>query len=91
MGRSARRKRSVSKQSEAGIARVLIVALWLRNRRHSPVRTRIIAPVQRLPFGSAQPSHGCVRDTDQLVEFPHIDMTDAGAQKNPVLSSWVAL
>ncbi len=29
-----------------------------------------------LPFRSVQPSHGCVRDTDQL-ERPLLDMTDA--------------
>ena len=69
---------------------------WLRSSRECGMSAlnepdpapRLGVPV---PFGSAQPSHGCVRDTDQLVEFPQIDMTDAGAQKNPVLSSWVAL
>ena len=40
--KGARRKRSVSKQSEAAIARVLIVAVWMRNRRHSPVRFRVV-------------------------------------------------
>jgi hypothetical protein len=44
-----------------------------------------------LPFGSVQDSHGCLRDTDQLVECPLIDMIDAAAQKNPVVNSWIAL
>ena len=39
-----------------------------------------------VPFDSAQPSHDCVRDTDQLVELPHIDITDAAAQKNLVVN-----
>jgi hypothetical protein len=39
-----------------------------------------------VPFGSAQPSHGCVRDTDQLVELPYIDITDAAAQENLVVN-----
>jgi hypothetical protein len=39
------------------------------------------------PFGSTQPSHSCVRDTDQLVELPLIGITDAAAQKNPVVNS----
>ena len=46
------------------------------------------APEVPMPFGSAQPSHGCVRDTDQLVELPLIDITDAVAQKNPVVNSY---
>ena len=46
------------------------------------------APEVPMPFGSAQPSHGCVRDTDQLVELPLIDITDAAAQKNPVINSY---
>ena len=46
------------------------------------------APEVPMPFGSAQPSHGCVRDTDQLVELHHIDITDAAAQKNPVVNSY---
>ena len=46
------------------------------------------APEVPMPFGSAQPSHGCVRDTDQLVELPLIDITDAAAQKNPVVNSY---
>ena len=33
------------------------------------------------PFGSTQPSHSCVRDTDRLVELPLIGITDAAAQK----------
>ena len=39
------------------------------------------------PFGSTQPSHSCVRDADQLVELPLIDIPDAAAQKNPVVNS----
>jgi hypothetical protein len=35
-----------------------------------------------VPFSSAQPSHGCVRDTDQLVYIHRIGITDAAAQKN---------
>ena len=46
------------------------------------------APEVPMPFGSAQPSHGCVRDTDQLVECHLIDITDAAAQKNPVVNSY---
>ena len=46
------------------------------------------APEVPMPFGSAQPSHGCVRDTDQLVELPLIGITDAAAQKNPVVNSY---
>ena len=46
------------------------------------------APEVPMPFGSAQPSHGCVRDTDQLVELPLIDITDAAAQKNPVVNPY---
>ena len=45
-------------------------------------------PGAPVPFGSAQPSHGCVRDTDQLVELPLIDIIDAAAQKNPVVNSY---
>ena len=44
-------------------------------------------PGAPVPFGSAPPSHGCVRDTDQLVELPLIDIIDAAAQKNPVVNS----
>ena len=59
---------------------------WLRSSRESGISAlnepdlapRLGFPV---PFGSAQPSHGCVRDTDQLVELHHIDITDAAAQK----------
>ena len=43
-------------------------------------------PEVPIPFGTAQPSHGCVRDTDQLVELPLIDITDAAAQKDPVVN-----
>ena len=43
-------------------------------------------PGAPVPFGSAQPSHGCVRDTDQLVELPLIDITDAAAQKNRIVN-----
>jgi hypothetical protein len=45
-------------------------------------------PGAPVPFGSAQPSHGCVRDTDRLVELPLIDIIDAAAQKNPVVNSY---
>ena len=41
-----------------------------------------------MPFGSTQPSQNCVHDTDQLVELPLIGMTDAAAQKNPVINSY---
>ena len=66
---------------------------WLRSSRESGISAlnepdpapRLGVPV---PFGSAQPSHGCVRDTDQLVELHHIDITDAAAQKNPVVNSY---
>ena len=66
---------------------------WLRSSRESGISAlnepdlapRLGFPV---PFGSAQPSHGCVRDTDQLVELHHIDITDAAAQKNPVVNSY---
>ena len=66
---------------------------WLRSSRESGISAlnepdpapRLGVPV---PFGSAQPSHGCVRETDQLVELHHIDMTDAAAQKNPVVNSY---
>ena len=66
---------------------------WLRSSRESGISAlnepdpapRLGVPV---PFGSAQPSHGCVRDTDQLlvVELHHMDMIDAAAQKNPVVN-----
>jgi hypothetical protein len=39
------------------------------------------APGVPVPFGSAQPSQGCVCDTDQLVELPLIDITDASSMK----------
>jgi len=66
---------------------------WLRSSRECGISAlnepdpapRLGVPV---PFGSAQPSHGCVRDTDQLVELHHIDITDAAAQKNPVVNSY---
>ena len=45
-------------------------------------------PGAPVPFGSAQPSHGCVCDTDQLVELPLIDIRDAAAQKNPVVNRY---
>ena len=50
------------------------------------------APEVPMPFGSAQPSHGCVRDTEQLTSrtqdlLPLIDIIDAAAQKNPVVNS----
>ena len=61
---------------------------WLRSSRECGISAlnepdpapRLGVPV---PFGSTQPSHGCVRDTDQLVELPLIDITDAAAQKKP--------
>ena len=54
---------------------------WLRSSRECGISAlnepdpapRLGAPV---PFGSTQPSHGCVRDTDQLVELPLIGITD---------------
>ena len=59
---------------------------WLRSSRECGISAlnepdpapRLGVPV---PFGSTQPSHGCVRDTDQLVELPLIGITDAAAQK----------
>jgi hypothetical protein len=39
-----------------------------------------------LPFGSAQLPHSCARDTDQLVELALFGITDAAAQKNPVVN-----
>ena len=45
-------------------------------------------PGASVPFGSTQPSQNCVHDTDQLVELPLIGMTDAAAQKNPVINSY---
>ena len=45
-------------------------------------------PGAPVPFGSAPPSHGCERDTDQLVELPLSDVKDAAAQKNPVVNSY---
>ena len=44
-------------------------------------------PGAPVPFGSAQPSHGCVRDTDQLVYIHRIDITDAETRqrkKSPI-------
>ena len=45
-------------------------------------------PGASVPFGSTQPSHGCVNDTDQLVELPLVGIRDAVAQKNPVVNSY---
>ena len=45
-------------------------------------------PGASVPFGSTQPSQNCVHDTDQLVEHPLIGMTDAAAQKKPVINSY---
>ena len=66
---------------------------WLRSSRESGISALnepdpAPAPEVPMPFGSAQPSHGCVRDTDQLVELPLIDIIDAAAQKNPVVNSY---
>ncbi len=41
-----------------------------------------------MPFGSTQPSQSYVHDTDQLVEHPLVGITDAVAQKNPVVNSY---
>ena len=59
----------------------------VRHIRSKRARSRPTRGVP-VPFGSAQPSHGCVRDTDQLVELPHIDITDAAAKKNPVFNPY---
>ena len=45
-------------------------------------------PGAPVPFGSAPPSHGCVRDTIQLVELPLSDVKDAAAQKTPVVNQY---
>ena len=66
---------------------------WLRSSRECGISAlnepdpapRLGVPV---PFGSTQPSHGCVCDTDQLVELPLIGITDAAAQKNPVVNTY---
>ena len=66
---------------------------WLRSSRECGISAlnepdpapRLGVPV---PFGSTQPSHGCVRDTDQLVELPLIGITDSAAQKNLVINSY---
>ena len=66
---------------------------WLRSSREYGISalnepdpaSRLGVPV---PFGSTQPSHGCVRDTDQLVELPLIGITDAAAQKSPVVNTY---
>ena len=45
-------------------------------------------PGAPVPFGSAPPSHGCVHDTDQLIELPLSDVKDAAAPKNPVVNQY---
>ena len=45
-------------------------------------------PGATVPFGSAQPSHGCVHDTDQLNKLPLSDVTDEAAQKHPVVHQY---
>ena len=45
-------------------------------------------PGASVPFGSTQPSQSCVHDTNQLVELPLVGITDAVAQKNPVVNSY---
>ena len=67
--------------------------LWLhpsRQRGISALNAPDPAPTPGapVPFGSAPPSHGCVRDTDQLVELPLKDVTDEAAQKNPVVNQY---
>ena len=67
--------------------------LWLRPSRQSGISALnepnpAPTPEVPMPFGTAQPSHGCVRDTDQLLELPLIDITDAAAQKDLVINSW---
>ena len=47
-----------------------------------------LTPGAPVPFGSAPPSHGCVRDTGQLVELPLSDVTDAAAQKNRIVNRY---
>jgi hypothetical protein len=44
------------------------------------------APVQMLPFGSAQLPRSGVRDTNQLVELALFGIPDAAAKKNPVVN-----
>ena len=66
---------------------------WLRSSRECGISAlnepdpapRLGVPV---PFGSTQPSHGCVRDTDQLVELPLIGITDSAAQKTLVVNTY---
>ena len=65
--------------------------LWLRPSRQSGISALnepdpAPTPEVPMPFGTAQPSHGCVRDTDQLVDLPLIGITDAAAQKDPVVN-----
>ena len=67
--------------------------LWLRPSRQSGISALnepnpAPTPEVPMPFGTAQPSHGCVRDTDQLLELPLIDITDAAAQKDLVINSY---
>ena len=57
----------------------------VRHIRSKRARSRPTRGVP-VPFGSAQPSHGCVRDTEQLVYILRTRMTDAAAQKNPVVN-----
>jgi hypothetical protein len=59
----------------------------VRRIRSKRARSRP-TPGAPVPFGSAPPSHSCVRDTGQLVELPLSDMTDAVAQKNPVVNQY---
>ena len=66
---------------------------WLRSSRQSGISALnepnpAPTPEVPMPFGTAQPSHGCVRDTDQLLELPLIDITDAAAQKDLVINSY---
>ncbi len=65
--RCTTRERDVCTQALAAIARALIVAFWMLNRSRFLLCFRIVGTVQMLPFGSVQDSHGCLRDTDQLV------------------------
>ena len=65
--------------------------LWLhpsRQCRISALNAPDPAPTPGapVPCGSAPPSHGCVRDTDQLVELPLSDIPDAAAQKNRIVN-----
>jgi hypothetical protein len=64
----------------------LMVASVVTVRHIRSKRARSRAPV---PFGSAQPSHGRVHDTNQLVELPLNDIIDARLRKKKTCREFI--